>query len=178
MAKDRAMDKTFVDTIRSRLFDFLRENGERIEDNESLTIKLKQVPFMAWALEYADFLRKSVHEGHEVALAFFPRNDLKVKVLESKDHEMAAIEIQELVPDVQVEFNLYLHFPLNNRYVLYTPCGGVFFGFQKERLVSQGVSHLHILRIELSGFDKYRAQNFLNDKIEEFAAKTQEKVTI
>lgn len=176
-AKDQIIDRTFVEKIRSRLFRFLRDNGEQIEDNESMPMKLKQVPFMDWALECADFLRKSIHEGNEVALAFFPRPDLRAEILDSADSEMAAVNIQELAADTAVEFNVYIHLPRNNRYVLYTPCGGIFFHAQKERLLSQGVSHLHVLRMELSGFDKYRAQNFLNDKIEEFEAKAQEKVT-
>ena len=175
-AKDQVIDRTFVEKIRSRLFRFLRDNGEQIEDNESMPMKLKQVPFMDWALECADFLRKSIHEGNEVALAFFPRSDLRAEILDSADSEMAAVNIQELAADTTVEFNIYIHLPRNNRYVLYTPCGGIFFNAQKERLVSQGVSHLHVLRMELSGFDKYRAQNFLNGKIEEFEAKVQEKV--
>ncbi|MGE5086519.1 MAG: hypothetical protein ACM3MG_09485 [Bacillota bacterium] len=175
-AKNQSIDQTFIEKVRSRLFRFLRENGEQIEDNESMPVKLKQVPFMDWALECADFLRKSIHDGNEVALAFFPRPDLRAEILDSEDNEMAAINIHEFVADTAVEFNVYIHLPRNNRYVLYTPCGGTFFNAQKERLVSQGVSHLHVLRIELSGFDKYRVQNFLNDKIEEFEAKAQDKV--
>ncbi|MFM6928522.1 MAG: hypothetical protein ACKOX6_08660 [Bdellovibrio sp.] len=176
-AKDQIIDRAFVEKIRSRLFRFLRDNGEKIEDNESMPIKLKQVPFMTWALECADFLRKSIHEGHEVALAFFPRPNLRAEIIDSADSEMAAVNIQELVADAVVEFNVYIHLPRNNRYVLYTPCGGIFFNAQKERLVSQGVSHLHVLRMELSGLDKYRAQNFLNNTIEEFEAKAPDKVT-
>lgn len=168
MAQHLTIDVQFVEKIRSRLFKFLSENGENLANNETMPIRIKQVPFAAWAVEHAEFLRKSVHEGNEVAMAFFPHADLKAEIAPSPDEEMAAVKINDIRTDVPVEFNLYVHLPRNNRYVLYTPQGGVFLGEQKSRLVNQGVTQLHILRMELQNLDKYRAQNFLNDKIDEY----------
>lgn len=168
MAKDRMVEKPFIETIRKRLIKFLRANGEHAEENESLSIKVREVPFEKWALSDADFLRKSVHNGEEVAMAFFPRVDIKASFKETEDSEMAAVSINELIPNSPVEFNIYIHLPRNNKYVLYTPCGGTFFANQRDRLKQQGISHLHILKLELSGLDKYRAQHFLNEKIHNF----------
>ncbi|WP_413584832.1 hypothetical protein [Bdellovibrio sp. HCB274] len=168
MAEHLTVDIHFFEQIRTRLFKFLSENGENMEHNETMPIKIKQVPFAAWAVEYAEFLRKSVHEGNEVAMAFFPRSDVKAEVSASADEEMAAIKIQEMRENVPVEFNLYVFLPRNNRYVLYTPEGGVFLSEQKNRLISQGITHLHVLRMELQNVDKYRAQNYLNDKIDQY----------
>ncbi|UYL09641.1 hypothetical protein B9G69_003520 [Bdellovibrio sp. SKB1291214] len=170
MAQHLTIDVQFVEKIRTRLFKFLTENGENLSNNETMPIRIKQVPFAAWAVEHAEFLRKSVHEGNEVAMAFFPNAELKADIAPSPDEEMAAVKINDIRTDVPVEFNLYVHLPRNNRYVLYTPQGGVFLGEQKNRLVNQGVTQLHILRMELQNLDKYRAQNFLNDKIDEYEA--------
>jgi hypothetical protein len=170
MAQHLTIDVQFVEKIRTRLFKFLSENGENLANNETMPIRIKQVPFAAWAVEHAEFLRKSVHEGNEVAMAFFPHADLRAEVAPSPDEEMAAVKINDIRTDTPVEFNLYVHLPRNNRYVLYTPQGGVFLGEQKNRLVNQGVTQLHILRMELQNLDKYRAQNFLNDKIDEYEA--------
>ncbi|QLY24447.1 hypothetical protein [Bdellovibrio sp. KM01] len=168
MAEHLTIDIHFVEKIRTRLFKFLSENGENLENNETMPIKIKQVPFAAWAVEHAEFLRKSVHKGNEVAMAFFPRPDLKAEISASPDEEMAAVKIHEMRTDVPVDFNLYVHLPRNNRYVLYTPEGGVFLSEQKTRLVNQGITHLHVLRMELQNLDKYRAQNYLNDKIDQY----------
>ena len=178
MAKDKHIDLAFVEKIRSRLFRFLKDKGEDLQESESMKMKIREVPFEDWALAHAEFLRKSVHNGEEIAMAFFPRTDLRAKLIDCGDAEMAAVSINELTADVPVEFNVYIYLPRNNKYLLYTPCGGTFFSNQKNRLVSQGVEHLHILRMELEGFDKYRAQNFLNDKIAEFEAKESEKDTV
>lgn len=176
MGKDRKLDDAFLGKVRERLFRFLKENGENIEDSESMQLKIKEVPFEEWALEQAEFLRKSVHDGNEVAMAFFPRPDVKTTLGDSADEEMASIHLNELAGDVAVEFNVYIYLPKNNKYVLYTPRGSKFFNVQKQRLQSQGVSNLHILKAEIQDLDKYRAQNFLNDKIQDFEAKQKDKV--
>lgn len=175
MGKNKTLDSAFMQKIRERLYRFLRENGEEVKEGDTLDLKIKEVPFEDWALDYAEFLKKSIHEGNEVAMAFFPRTDIKASYGESSAEEMASIKIEELAENVSVEFNVYIHLPRNNKYVLYTPRGGVFYGTQKERLLNQGVSKLHILKEDLKDLDKYRAQNFLNDKVEEFEAKERSK---
>lgn len=175
MGKDRKLDEAFLSKVRERLFRFLKENGEKIEDSDSMQLNIKEVPFEDWALEQAEFLRKSVHEGNEVAMAFFPRQDIKTTYGESASEEMASINLNELAGNVAVEFNVYIYLPKNNKYVLYTPRGSKFFDVQKQRLQSQGISNLHILKAEIQDLDKYRAQNFLNDSIQDFEAKQKNK---
>jgi hypothetical protein len=171
MGKNKSLDNTFLAKVRERLFKFLKEAGEDIKEGDSMDLKIKQVPFEDWALEYAEFMRKSIHDGNEVAMAFFPRQDIKTKYEDSHAEEMASIKIDEFIGDITVEFNVYIRLPRNNKYVLYTPRGGVFYNKQKERLQSQGVSQLHIMKVDLQDVDKYRAQNFLNEKINEFEEK-------
>ncbi len=174
MAEGKIIDRAFIEIVKVRLYSFLRKNGEKIQDNQSLTIRIREVPFEAWALRYAQFLRKSIHVGQEVAMAFFPRQDLRIKTEESNDEEMAAVGIEEFAADVRVEFNVYVYLARNEKYILYTPCGGIFFYEQKERLLSQGVSHLHVLKAEVPLMDKYRIQNFLSEMVDDYQ-KTREE---
>ncbi|MBX2989431.1 MAG: hypothetical protein KF802_16200 [Bdellovibrionaceae bacterium] len=168
MAKDRPMDTKFVDTIKDRLAKFLRDNGEPIKEENSMSLKIKQVDFQDWALEYADFLRKSVHEGQEIAMAFFPFAEAQAKLGESASVEMGSVKLDEIQGDLTVDFNLYVYLPANKKYVLYTPRGSKFYGNQKGRLAGMGVTHMHVKRDDLVDVSRYRAQNYLNSKIEEF----------
>ncbi len=168
MGKNRKIDNHFIKTIQERLFNFLKANGEDLSDKENMQMKIKKVDFEDWALEYAEFLRKSVHKGDEVAMAFFPRQDAAVQVKESASEEMGAVSINEIAPDKPVECNLYVYLPANNKYVLYTPKGGTFYGAQKDRLEKQGVKELHILKAEAQDMTKYKAQNYLNNLIDDF----------
>ncbi|MFS4457788.1 hypothetical protein [Bdellovibrio sp. HCB2-146] len=168
MGKNKVIDAGFINKIQTRLYNFLKEHGEKVANGESLNLKLKQVPFMPWAIEKAEFMRKSTHLGEEVAMAFFPRNEIHAKFGVSPDEEMAAIQISEFTGNTPVNFNLYVHLPKNNKYVLYTPRGGIFYGIQKDRLSSQGISHLHVLKAEMKDLNIYRAETYLNETIDDF----------
>lgn len=168
MGQNRKLDKNFIHKIQQRLIKFLRDSGEEIQEDQNFDLEVKLVPFEDWASEYAEFMRKSVHDGSEVAMAFFPRKDIKTIVASSYNEKMASIKINQFQADTPVQFNLYIHLPRNNKYVLYTPKGGVLYGDQKERLENQGVADLHVMKEDLAQLEKYRAENFLNEKISEF----------
>lgn len=171
MGKNHKVDAKFIKVIKDRLYKFLESAGEKVNQDEQMGIKIKQVDFEDWALEYADFLRKSVHEGQEIAMAFFPFAEAKTQVQDSASADMGAVKIEDIQGDQQVDFNVYIYMPTNKKYVLYTPRGSKFYGNQKDRLMTMGVTQLHVKRTELMDVSKYRAQNYLNSKIEEFENK-------
>ena len=83
---------------------------------------------------------------------------------------MVKLSIDDLKEDAVVEFDLYIYMPGNNKYLLYTPQGMRFYGNQKNRLREKGVSHIHLRKESASSVIKYKAQNFLNEKIESYKA--------
>lgn len=172
LGKNRQVDEEFVQMIRERLFSFLKTHGEVItEETESqMSLQIQEVEFEDWALKQAEFLKKSVHDGDEIAMAFFPTKDTKVKLEESVSERMLQMTLTELRDDTPVEFDLYIYMPENQKYLLYTPQGKTFYGKQKERLIDKGVSHIHLRKENTGQVKKYRAQNFLNDKIQAFLA--------
>jgi len=176
MGKNRKIDQGFIDSVKMKLFKFLKDNGEEVKDDEGMEIKIKQVDFEPWALDYAEFLRKSVHQGNEVAMAFFPRRPIKAILEDSHHKDMAKIQLNELQGDRQVEFDLYVYLPTNNKYVLYTPKGGVFYNKQMDRLKNQGVTHMHVQRDAVQAITKYQAQNYLNDMIEDHEQRQEESL--
>lgn len=176
LGKNRKMDGPFVKAIQDRLFKFLKENGENVADKESLNLKIKKVEFEDWALEYADFLKKSVHNGDEVAMAFFPIANARTEVGESASTTMASVKLSEMEGDKQVEFNMYLYLPSNKKYILYTPKGGTFYSNQKSRLQEKGVKEVHMFKSEVNNLAKYKAQNYLNNLIDAYKQKKSGKV--
>lgn len=168
LGKDRKFDESFMDQIKKRLFSFLKSHGEPVRDENSMNLKLEEVAFEDWAIEQADFLRKSIHDGNEIAMAFFPTKDTSVKLEESVSEKMLMVNIDELKDDTIVEFDLYIYMPENNKYILYTPQGRTLYGKQRGRLVEKGVSHMHLRKESAHNVKKYRAQNYLNEKIQSF----------
>lgn len=178
LGKNRKLDEKFMNTIRERLTKFLKEAGEPIKDDEPMFLKIRAVDFEGWALECAEFLRKSVHEGEEIAMAFFPFAEATTTVESSAQADMGAVKLDELTADVQVDFNVYVYLPANNKYVLYTPRGSKFYTSQKDRLHKMGVTHMHVKRTELQDVSRYRAQNYLNSKVNEYEESQKKKKTL
>lgn len=177
LGKDKKIDGQFVELIRLKLIKFLKDNGEAIENESNLQIKVKRVDFEGWALEYAQFLRKSVHKGDEVAMAFFPFANAQTPVGESAAATMVSIKTEDIQTDTPLDFNMYLYLTSNKKYILYTPEGGKFLREQKDRLIRQGMIKMHIQKGDVQNLSKFKAQNHLNSLIKEYEQKprTQKK---
>ncbi len=170
MGKNRPVDKSFLEVCRSRLFGFLRANGESIRDQDSMELELQEIDFTSWALEQAEFLRRSIHDGNEVAMAFFQNPEGEVELGASASEKMVKMSLDDLKEDVALEFDLYIFMPENNKYLLYTPKGQTFYSNQKGRLSGRGITHMHLRRDSVHEVKKYKAQNFLNDRIANYKA--------
>ncbi len=174
-ANKKPIDKVFIDNVKRRLSAFLKDRGEEVSADDSLDITVKEVEFQPWALDCAGFLRKAVHEGQEIAMAFFPYTRAKIAYAEvthtHDEMELLSIPLTEMRSDETVDFNVYLYFPANDKYILYTPKGSRFHGNQKERLVRAGVAELFASKDSQSQVDQYRAKVFLNSSIEDFQRK-------
>lgn len=157
MAGDRPFDEPFVRLIRDRLVRFLRENGETVTDGESFPMKIREVRFEAWAADYAEFLKKTAHKGQEMVFAFFPATDVAAQIGASPFEDMCCVRLEDIAPDQEVDFNVHLFLPANQKFLLYTPKGAVFQAAQKERLLKSGIRELHIRNDDLPAFRRYLA---------------------
>jgi len=175
MGRNRNIDKAFIDIIKSRLMRYLQDNGETLKDRDTMSLNVQPVHFTAWSLEQAEFLKKSVHDGDEIAIAFFPTPIGESDLKKSASDKMVMIQMNELQDDAAVEFDLYIFMPENNKYLLYTPQGRPFYGKQKGRLKEKGITHMHLRKEAAPNVQKYRAQNFLNDKIATYRATTKNR---
>jgi hypothetical protein len=175
LGKNRKVDRSFIEQVKNRLFSFLKIHGEIVKEEDSMNVKIEEVAFEDWALEQAEFLRKSIHDGDEVAMAFFPTKDTATKLEQSVSEKMLMMEISELKEDTTVEFDLYIYMPQNNKYLLYTPQGKTLYSRQHKRLTDNGVTHMHLRKDSVHNLKKYRAQNYLNEKIEVFKAKNSKR---
>lgn len=168
MGKDRPLDAAFIKAIKNKLFEFLKSHGEVVKEDDTMDLQIQQVDFEEWAIQQADFLRKSVHGTSEVAMAFFPNKETSARLEDSVSDNMLKMSLDELRDDVPVEFDCYIYMPTNNRFLLYTPEGKPIYGNQRGRLREKGVTHLHLRKESVGQVKKYRAQCFLNERIAEF----------
>ncbi len=167
-ANRKRVDLGFLSLVKSRLQQFLRDRGENVAADEPMELELKEVAFEAWSAECAEFLKKSVHSGQEIAMAFFPFTRAKIMYTPMNAEDLVSVGITDVKEDETLSFDLYLFFPANGKYILYTPRGARFLASQKERLQRAGVKDLFVKQDELKSFDRYRAESHLNGQILEF----------
>jgi hypothetical protein len=171
LGKNQKVEEGLTQKIQGGLCQFLEENGEYVSEAEVRDLKIKEVDFEPWALEYAEFLKTSVHKGNEIAMAFFPLRPIS-PVLETSNHpDMFKLSIHDLRGDRRIEFALYMQLEANKKFILYTPKGGTFYTKQLERLKTQGVTHMHVPKEDAPAVAKYHAENHLNSLIEDFEEK-------
>ncbi len=168
LGADCHLDENFNAIIRKHLIQFMQDQDEAVSALETFNMFIKPVAFLDWAAEYADFLRRSIHKHNEIAFAFFPLEGVRGSYQPADLDGMLSVPIDEFYGENQLGFDLYIFFPANKRYVLYTPSGAVFYDYQKERLTERGIEKLYIRQNDLPELNRYRAQKYFNTIVEEY----------
>lgn len=96
------------------------------------------------------------------AVAFFPRADLELQLEDSRQLGMMSLKLEDIETDTPLNFDLFIHMPINNKFLLYTGKGSKMANIQKSRLKTRGVFHLHIKKEEVEEVKKHRAESYLN----------------
>lgn len=168
LGADCYLDEKFNGIVRKHLIQFLKDQNQTVSAVESFNINIKPVAFLDWANEYADFLRQSIHKENEIAFAFFPLEGVRGSYQPANLDGMLSVPIEDFNSEGPLGFDLYIFFPANKRYVLYTPMGAIFQAHQKERLVDRGIENLYIRQNALPELNRYRAQKYFNTIVEEY----------
>lgn len=166
--QNKSIGPKFINLVRERLVEFMRSRGEDFNAEDAIGLTLVEVEFENWAEAEADFLRKAVHEGKEIALAFFPELAQQPELSPSAEVDMVMMDINEIVSDQPVNFDLYLHLEANQKYILYTHQGQRVASSQKDRLLEKGVKNFHLKKDDSMEVKRYRVQNYLNEKIQSY----------
>jgi hypothetical protein len=170
LGKNKKIESDLIKTIQKKLFTFLRQSGEQVKDHENLDIEIKAVDFVDWSMEQAQFLKKSQHQGNELAMAFFPREKMGKEWNPPIENGMAILDIEDIPTDVSLDFNLYIHLPENNKFLLYTPEKSQLFKRQKDRLVGKGVAKVYVKEEAIQSLQKFQTQQYLNEMIQSYQA--------
>ncbi|MCX7978388.1 MAG: hypothetical protein N2578_05235, partial [Bdellovibrionaceae bacterium] len=126
------------------------------------------VNFIAWAYRDAAFIRRAVHSGVEVAMAFFHGEISFSGPRKNQEGKMRPIRLEELDSQQVLEFDLYLRLELNNRFIKLVREGDTLESHRKNRLALKGIGELFFCEEDREKVDRYRAENYLRQRIAEF----------
>lgn len=168
MGKDRRLDEELLVAINQKLMETIQQQGGVVDESKPIDVKIRSVNFEEWAIEKAEFLKKSIHNGNEVAMAFFPAHKTSPSFGDSVAQDMLSIDIDDLASDSPVSFDVYIYLPANNKYILYTPKNSLFLSSQKGRLKAKGIDKMHAKKDIVEEIHKYHAENSLNHSIMDY----------
>lgn len=157
--------ETFSSEFKDSLLGYLENHGISVSMNEMPGFHLQNASLEEWSIDEAVFLRKSVHHDGEVVAAFFPHQQIDDRIHLSAEAHMSRLQLEEIRRDVHLEFDIYLYFPVNRKYIRYAAKGRNMFDTQRTRLEAGGVTDVHIRKENERDVTRYHVQNFLNDKI-------------
>jgi hypothetical protein len=155
----------FVDMFKNRLTEFMAGFDKNFLTSSALEVTLKEVNFDDWATEQAAFSKKFVHRDRECGIAFFELSPPKPDVAPSTNKEFVQMRLMDVIQDRKLGFNMFLHLPINKKFILYTRRGDKFAGAQKNRLMSRGVSDVHLYESEIDQMHRTHLEAYLDEMI-------------
>jgi DNA-binding response OmpR family regulator len=170
-AENRFSDDELVVSVQTGIRQYLTKNGVLLNDVDygPLKIDITHVDFDQWANAQADFVVKSVHEGREMALAFFPMENVQIGLEKTElSDNMLQIPLKEIQDQAKLEFDLYLYLSENRRFLHYQRKGRQVLSQQIERLLEKGIQCLFLRKEDKNQVAKYKAQNYFNERIAEY----------
>lgn len=168
MGSDKILDDAMIEALKTALSEFFVKAGLAMSLTDSFVLDVRRVEFKKWAAAAASFLERGVHDGAEVAMAFFPAAEDLFVIEASPTGEMGVIDLNEIAPEVKIDFEVYLHLPLNGKFVLYVSKGGWMSLQQQLNLQSRGIHKLHIQRKDSALLFRARAHRSLDRMIADF----------
>lgn len=161
---DNKFQKEYMKELMFHLQEEMKNVGETLSGPMNiLEFEIGAVPFGPWAESKADFTIASRKAG--LSLAFFSTGG-QPQVIEGQDESVLGISLEkDIVGDTPVLFNVYIHLPKNDKYLLYLNSGQVFTTSTIEKFLTFGVKTVFIRKTEKELFLTYCARNFINSSL-------------
>ena len=150
--------------LKDALTVMMKSLGIKVEAVDTFTFETRKVEFDRWAQESAQFLEKTLHEGAEVSLAFFPLLEGQPDFLKTNE-SMVEIPMNEIIPDHKVDFDLYLHLPMNHKYLLYVSSGSWITLQQQLNLQGRNIRSMHVKPEQQKAVRSYRTARQVSEEI-------------
>jgi response regulator of citrate/malate metabolism len=127
-------DKVIFD-LQTHLLEFLKKQGEANIECQKYQMQVEPVEFKKWGKSEAEFVLLSDHQGYEIGVAFIESAPPQVNLNPFSDDTMYSIDPNDIRPDSQLNFDLFLYLPLNQKFLKHTVAGNYMTSSRFEKLV-------------------------------------------
>jgi len=160
----RSTDLDFAKAVKEFLFESLEIAGDRVSESEAREVSVEQVDFKEWAKKYAAFHKTINHNGEELGIAFFAVDNLAEEP-QANEYHLIPVELSRIEAHRVIHFDIYLHLPLNGRYIRYVRKGERLMIKQKLNLASRSVDKVFVRKRDLPQWRHFLAQQFFDETI-------------
>ncbi len=165
----RAQDKDLDEGLKAKIANFiLGAQSKVVAGQDWQSVKLDAVNFQEWAKKDAQFVEKVVHEGEEIAFAFFPMAKALPEMQISTQPELARLALSELKDGTKADFEMSIYLPANQKFLFYIARGAEFGVEQRQRIERLGIDQVHVPVGQWPQVEAYLTQVGLNEKVQKF----------
>lgn len=159
---NRKLDAGMTGVLREAVLNAVRSLGLDTTAGHAHAIEIQRVEFKEWASEHAEFLELTLHQGTEVAIAFFPTAVGGTEPQFLAEGRLGALALSEIDTNVTLPFDLYLHLPLNGKFLLYVSKGGNLSPEQACQLEGKGISRLYFKPDQAPEVRREKSRQYFN----------------
>jgi hypothetical protein len=151
-----------VSEFRDYLQRELEQLGEGLEVRESFILPLQINNFRHLMANASEFAFEDIHNGVPLIVAVFDSEKVFPVLRAMEGDGMNGVSISEIEPGVKLDFDVYLHMPINKRFFRYVNTQRYLMPEQKERLVEKGGpgKEVFVSDEQVGEFKQYAASQF------------------
>lgn len=165
----RAQNKDLDEGLKAKIANFIMGAESKVVAKQAWqSVKLDAVNFQDWAKKDAQFVEKVVHEGEEIAFAFFPMEKALPEMQLSAQPDLARLALTELKDGTKADFEMSIYLPANQKFLFYIARGAEFSREQRQRIERLGIEQVHVPVGQWPQVEAYLTQMGLNEKVQKF----------
>lgn len=129
-----------------------------------------KVNFYDWAQKNGAFTLKQSHQGSELGMSFMQSEKPLPEPRVAREKDMYSLSLDEISPEVPVNFSMFLHLRHNKKFYLYLRPGRYLQLVQKMRLKNRNVKNIYVKTADLKNLKKFLAEVCLKQTFTDKAA--------
>ncbi|MEQ1878026.1 MAG: hypothetical protein ABL958_15390, partial [Bdellovibrionia bacterium] len=162
MGDNKEVGEVMLKEIKNHLVHHLKLRGQDMSSSDDLEILIDQVDFVDWGKVEMEFMALDQLGSDQVGVAFLSGDDIIPEVSQSAEEHMLAVDLECILPDAPITFDIYIYMPENKKYIRYVKKGQHIDPSQLDRLRSFETEYFHIKKLDIKNFKAYCAANYIN----------------
>lgn len=144
------------------------ESADLVNTSPLFSVKIREVPFIPFAQQFSDLCTAFEYDGKKLSLGFFGVDPQHIFLRIHPKHDMIELGLQELPFEQNLEFEVCLYMPENEKFITYSKRQSKIQKMHLDRLKEKSVKSIYTNFENEVAVQKFRAENQLNSRVELF----------